>query len=435
MTAQSSHGRKVFAHYFTPYPISIDNQPADSDYYSVHYLKASGEGGKFAASGGLLRDRPLPRKPIDGDYVLADHRTEIQQAKQGGIDGWTLNLMDVDGINWKKAESMLRAADAEGGFSIVPMPDMTTIGWLPPDQMADLVKKVADHPSAHRLDDGRLMLSPFYADLKNASYWQATIAALEARGVAVAFMPTFIDWPSDPESFAKISYGFSMWGGRSPANVHEVYGPRTKALGLKWMQPVAVQDQRPTAGIYDESVNLATLRKSWELAIDQGADYVQMTTWNDYSEGTAFAPSQEHGWAFLDASAYYLSKFKTGSTPTITRDSLVLTHRKQPASAQPTAGQSTLMELRDNSSRAVDQVEVMAFLTAPGDVTATVGGRTKTWPAPAGVSVHTLPLEMGTVSASVSRDGQQTTAVKSDDTVTSSPAVQDLQYVASSSLR
>ncbi|MCK2086577.1 hypothetical protein HB860_22010, partial [Aeromonas sp. 3925] len=30
--------RKVFANYFTPLPISIDNRPADSDYYTRNYL-------------------------------------------------------------------------------------------------------------------------------------------------------------------------------------------------------------------------------------------------------------------------------------------------------------------------------------------------------------------------------------------------------------
>lgn len=435
VSEQNPEGRKVFAHYFTPYPISIDNKPAATDYYSVHYLNPNGENGKFAASGGLLRDRPLPRDPIAGDFLSADLRTEVRQAKQSGIDGFTLNLLDTDGSNWKRAEGLLQAADAEGGFSIVPMPDMTTVGHLSPDQMADLVKKVADHPSAHRLADGRLMLSPFYADLKNTDYWRATISILETRGIKVAFVPTFVDWPSDAEGFARFSYGFSMWGGRSPANVHDVYGPRTRALGLKWMQPVAVQDQRPTAGIYDEAMNLATLRKSWQLAIDQKADFVQLTTWNDYSEGSTFAPSAEHGWAFLDASAYYLSQFKSGTAPRISRDSVVITHRKQPVSALPSTPQSVLMRLRDNSAPAVDQVEVMAFLTEPGEVTATSGGLTRTWSAPAGVSVFTLPLQSGEVSASVRRGETQTTSVTSDDVVTSSPTVQDLQYVAKSSLR
>lgn len=432
---QNPTGRKVFAHYFTPYPLSLDNLPADRDYYTVNYLNPNGEGGKFAASGGLLRDRPIPRQPLAGNYALADARTELQQAKQSGIDGFTLNLLDHDGVNWRRAQNMLTAADEDGGFTIVPMPDMTTIGWLNPDQMADLVQQVGNHRSAYRLPDGRLVLSPFYADKKNVDYWKATIAALQARGIQVAFMPTFVDWPADAKGFAQISYGFSMWGGRSPANTYDVYASQVKAMGLKWMQPVAVQDQRPVAGVYDEAVNLATLRKSWQIAIDEKADFVQLTTWNDYSEGSTVAPSQAHGWAFLDVSAYYASQFKSGAAPAMKRDSLVITHRKQPHAAMPTTPESILMQLRDNSAPAVDQVEVMSFLTAAGQVTAKVGGTTQTWSAPAGASSQVLPLAAGEISAVVTRGGVQTASVLSPFAVTSSPTVQDLQYVAVSSLR
>lgn len=117
----------MFAHYFTPYPLSLDNLPADRDYYTVNYLNPNGEGGKFAASGGLLRDRPIPRQPLAGNYALADARTELQQAKQSGIDGFTLNLLDHDGVNWRRAQNMLTAA-ARTVASPSSMPDMTTIG-------------------------------------------------------------------------------------------------------------------------------------------------------------------------------------------------------------------------------------------------------------------------------------------------------------------
>src|SRR5215204_2976474 len=35
--------KKVFAHYFTPYPISLDNKTADLDYYTQNYLNPYGE--------------------------------------------------------------------------------------------------------------------------------------------------------------------------------------------------------------------------------------------------------------------------------------------------------------------------------------------------------------------------------------------------------
>ncbi len=100
-SAITDSGPKVFAHYFPPYPISLDNAPSDKDYYSTDYLKVNGEGGKYAAVGGLLRDRPLGRAPLsNSNFRLADMRTEVRQAKAAGIDGFTLNIMSLQGSNW-----------------------------------------------------------------------------------------------------------------------------------------------------------------------------------------------------------------------------------------------------------------------------------------------------------------------------------------------
>jgi hypothetical protein len=52
---------RVFAHYFSPFPISLDNKASEIDYYTRHYNAVDGEGGKHAAYGGYFRQRPLPR--------------------------------------------------------------------------------------------------------------------------------------------------------------------------------------------------------------------------------------------------------------------------------------------------------------------------------------------------------------------------------------
>jgi hypothetical protein len=84
-----SSKHKVFAHYFTPYPVSLDDKAAASDYYTKDYLSPTGENGKHAAYGGLLRDRPIARAPLSGDWQLEDMKTEVRRAAaaQAAIDG------------------------------------------------------------------------------------------------------------------------------------------------------------------------------------------------------------------------------------------------------------------------------------------------------------------------------------------------------------
>lgn len=199
-------------------------------------------------------------------------------------------------------------------------------------------------------------------------------------------MPLFLDFGAHSDEFASISHGFSEWGSRSyvgqESSTRDVR--RAHDMGKIWMQPVSVQDARPNQGIYDEAGNTATLRATWTRAIEDDADWVQLTTWNDYSEGSQFAPSLHNGHAYLDLTSYYLTKFKTGSWPKIVRDTLYLSARTQFADADPTGDQSLVMSIRKGSAPPRDKVEVLSFLTAAGSVRTTVGAAQGSYEAPGG---------------------------------------------------
>src|SRR5262245_21783017 len=85
--------KKVFAHYFYPFPLSIDNLPSSRDYYTVNYLSPQGEGGKFLSAGGFLRARPLPVSPKSGpNWQMLNMEQEIRMAIARGINGWTFDI-------------------------------------------------------------------------------------------------------------------------------------------------------------------------------------------------------------------------------------------------------------------------------------------------------------------------------------------------------
>ncbi|MGW7115443.1 glycoside hydrolase family 71 protein [Streptomyces xanthophaeus] len=433
-------GRKlVFAHYFTPYPLSLDNASANTDYYTRNYLNPDGESGKHERYGGLLRDRPLPVQPKSGAWELANLQQEVRTARAAGIDGFTLDMLSLSGKNWERSTMLMEAArSVDPAFKIMLMPDMTSLKTYDPGVLADAVAALGKAPSAHRLGDGRLVVSPFKAEAKSVAWWNGVIDTLKSRhGIRTAFVPLFLDFQANSADFAPISYGFSEWGSRSyvgqDSSTRDVR--RAHGLGKIWMQPVSVQDARPNQGIYDEAGNTATLRSTWTRAIDDGADWVQLTTWNDYSEGSQFAPSQHNGYAYLDLTSYYLTKFKTGSWPRIVRDTLYLTARTQFASADPTGDQSLVMSLRKGSAAPRDTVEVLSFLTAPADVRTAVGPAKNTHDAPAGIHSELLPLKTGTSSAQVVRDGKTRAEVELPYPVDHKVEVQDLQYYAATSGR
>lgn len=188
--------------------------------------------------------------------------------------------------------------------------------------------------------------------------------------------------------------------------------------------------------MYDEAGNTSALRAGWGHAIDDGADWVQLTTWNDYSEGSQFAPSLHNGYAYLDLSSYYLTRFKTGQWPEIVRDTVYLTSRVQFAGTQPVPGaQQKLMSPRAGTAPPRDMVEALTFLTAPAVLDTAVGTERQSHPVPAGVRATLVPLHTGWSTATVRRDGRTVAAVASRHPVRSQVEVQDLQYYAATSGR
>jgi hypothetical protein len=425
---------KVFAHYFTPYPISLDNQDPASDYYARNYLTPGGEGGIHAAYGGLLRQRPLPRA-IDPSsaWQLDDMETEVRNADAAGLDGFTVDVLSLSGNNWTRLVLLLQAAQAvDPDFKIVLMPDGTSSDASDPGALASAIAGLeTSHGSAlYHLDDGRLVIAPFDPERQGAAWWQGWLGTLQATyGIDVAFVPCFLNYGANAAAFAPFSYGFSNWGNRSPhtngnlaPNMADAHG-----RGGLWMQPVSVQDERPNQSLYDEADNSENLRVTWSAAI-AGADWVQLPTWNDYSEGAQVAPSTGTGWSLLDLSAYHLVRFKTGAFPPIVRDVIYLSHRVQEANAAVT-GETSPMSLRSGTGPTRDDVEVLTFLTAPAEVTVTVGASTYTFTAPAGLNAQLYPIESGTVSAAAARGGVTVARITSPYPIqTGSVVIQDEGY-------
>jgi len=432
----TDNGKMVFAHYFPPYPVSIDNKDADSDYYARNYLVASGESGKFASVGGLLRDRPLTRDPISGNYKLEDLKTEVRQAIDAGIDGFAVDILSLSGSNWDRTVLLMQAAEAvSSDFRIMLQVDATaSAGKASAADLAAALATLSKYSSVYKVG-GKVVISPFKAENKTASQWKSILDLMKSKySISTAFFPVFLN-ASKMSDYASISMGFGNWGVRDPKQTANTtnFAAQAHKLGKLWMQPVAVQDERPNQKIYDEAGNTETLRAGWNKAISEGADMVLLTTWNDYSEGTSFAPSVDHGYGFLDISEYYATQFKTGARPTVTSDTVYITHRVQSYKTMPSY--SGVMVQRSGSVReaARDTVEVLTFLKASSTVTVKVGSTNYSYTAPAGVSAKTFPLATGYTTATAARSGATVATVKTKDPVTSTITQQDLSYHAVSS--
>ena len=405
--------KKVFAHYFHAFPISIDNVKTTDDYYNKNYLAKDGESGKWVRQGGFLRVRPLGT-PTNGssNWRQLNMEAEVRSAIARGITGFTFDVLsDVDASDVEgPLQLMLAAAHAvDPRFKIVVMPDLTTLGSNS-KAVADIITVASKSPSAYRLNDGRLVVSAFDAGINSADWWESVLSGLSAKGINVAFVPTFLGWTRFAKSFAPISYGFGDWGSGNPgtANTPETDSAMIhKTYNRISMQPVDPQQFRPKDFLFVEAGNSDAFRNQWSNSIQGDADWIQLVTWNDYSESAQVAPYTDStlrtdiGTGFYNLNGYFSTWFLTGQEPQITHDVLYYFYRREPTSAA-APGQSRKDSL-SGGGVASDEIELLAFLTAPGDIKITVGGHTYTQSASSGVTSFKIPLQSGTPLFTLSR--------------------------------
>lgn len=402
--------KKVFAHYFSPFPLSLDNLPSDEDYYATNYLRPEGENGKFYEGGGFINERPVPQAPRPYDeWEQTNLEVEVRRAAAIGLDGFTYDLLATSGTHWDRLTKLLAAIPRSvPTFRVLLTIDMTApdFGGSDADAKSAIVTsvpRVAGDPSMWRLDDGRLVLAAFYGtgetSQRSAAFWKSTLDALAAQGVSVAFVPMPTgDWKSDTDALLAAGvpvYAPTTWSYRTPASTSAgaESAERAHAKGLAWMNPVGPQDGRPKNLLYAEFENSRTFRQGWDAAITGGADLVQVITWNDYSEDSEIAPSSRTNNAFYDLTGYFTAWFKTGKQPPIVRDALYYVHRTNSVTATVTKGKPFTTF---NGTTGRDEIELLGFLTAPGTLEITIDGTTKSQDVPAGIQSFRAPLVPGT---------------------------------------
>jgi hypothetical protein len=406
--------KRVFAHYFHPFPVQIDNDPPAKDYYNLEYLTRTGESDKWLKEGGYLRQRPLGvTSSTDPAWQQLNMEGEVRAAIARGITGFTFDSLSATDATDSTSDLhlMLAAAQAvDSRFKIVIMPDMTALG-ADANAVVQIITAVAGSPAAYHLSDGRLVVSPFDASLNSAAWWQSVMSQLASKGIQVALVPTFLGWSGNAAAFSAFSYGFSDWGSATVVGADALEGsPAAAHSSYKkiFMMPVDPQQYRPKDFIYWEAGNSAALREAWIGSIHGDADWVQVVTWNDFSESSAISPvtdatlQRNIGTGFYNLTGYYAGWFLTGQEPTITHDVLYYFYRREPVTGA-AGGQSQLATAYSGGPE--NSIELLAFLTSPGVLKITIGGKTFTQNAAAGVVSFKIPSQAGTPLFTLSRGG------------------------------
>ncbi|KAF9450512.1 glycoside hydrolase family 71 protein [Macrolepiota fuliginosa MF-IS2] len=182
----------------------------------------------------------------------------------------------------------------------------------------------------------------------------------------------------------------------------------------------------------------------WEqlVGMRDSVPMVEMVTWNDFGEsdyfgeikgaqpsGTTWVNGYSHI-SFYELSKWYITAYKTGSYPAITEDAIYFWARPHPAQA--TASADPLAR-PSGYDYAEDSLWALVFATQPGQVTLTCGSSTQQFSIEAGVNKLKLPLSSGTITVSMTRNGQTIiNQSPSDFTYSSSPELYNYNVYAGS---
>jgi Glycosyl hydrolase family 71 len=440
--ALASAPRTTFAHYFPPYPLALGNVPAGNDAYNRVLLNPDGGHGQFRRIGGYLRDRPLPVGPWPSPHWRQiNYAIEILRAERIGLDAFECDLLRVAPEGpfnaWTQINMLMQTAAAVApGFRIVIQPDSAALRAVPAPRMAEAIATLARYPSAYRLPDGRLLVAPFAPENMGPQYWRRVLSDLRQRGIRAAFIPILLAWRREAPAFAPLSYAMSAWGerdvdaieGRGFQGFFTAMAPSTSLA----MMPVAPQDVRPKVQKFWETRNTDAFRLLWGQAIQHGARFVHIVTWNDYSESSGVSPSAGTQFVFYDLAAYFNDWYKTDQPPPIVHDAIYYSERTQIIPPRPSE-YATMEPI--GPTPVANRIQMLAFLTAPATLQITLGGHVWRQPEPAGLAAFSIPAEPGRPAFAILRGGAAVVQVTSGWEIHRDFRVENPAYFGGSSNR
>lgn len=428
-----------------------------NDYYTRNWVNPRGTEGAHdhAPYGGYMRQRPVPIPVREAEnWKFLNNVDDVKLAVAMGLDGFIVNLVSPAGDahwRWKQAVSVIEAAyAADPEFKIIVGADCVC-AYREPDagMLVDLVKALQAFPNILRLD-GKLVLSAWGAQRHPGAYWREVLDAIRGAGLEVAFIPcTHGFWIETDNGKTWLENNAGLCDGLMDSAVSCSYeqardchgtAEHVKALGIdRWVETIRAQDLRHSVSW--DAANTRLLRETWDIAIRElgPRDWAQLFTWNDFKE-SAIRPATGSQYAFYDLCAYYITWFKTGTQPDITRDVLYYCHRTQSLGAEidPTWKDAPSRVISGSSRRPAqpfDEIELLAFLTAPGELQISVGAAAGRRAAEAGITSFTIPVAEGTPEFKLVRDGSTAIHMRSKWTVSNEIIYDNHLYYAGSSTR
>ena len=250
------------------------------------------------------------------------HAAEL--ARASGIDGFVMSWAGGQ-KNGLALHQNLMAAEATGGTATILLETGMAGTIAVAEQWITEALRQADSPAFQR-HGGVPVIFVFEAYRIPNYEWRGIRERLAAAGTPVELVTdswnlpdgpiaglyrynAMLDSPTDPTTTSELN----EWN-RSASRA--LRARATLGVGEPDLVVATAQpgwDDRPLRGddrLYIDRADGKTYASTWEAALGAEADWVVITSWNEWYEGTGIAPSVEYGNTALDATAVWAEKFR-----------------------------------------------------------------------------------------------------------------------------
>ncbi|KAK7689418.1 hypothetical protein QCA50_007210 [Cerrena zonata] len=350
------------------------------------------------------------------NYTVQTWQNDISLAASKGIDAFALNIGRDSWESGQVSNAYSAAKSLNTTFKLFISFDMTSLPCASTNDAATIrnyVNSYAAHPNQLQYNNSAF-ISTFAGEsctFGAASVDQGWTNTVKKNLNSTYFVPSFF---VDPATFSKYTVmdGAFNWNSGWPVGNTSItfqsdqtylanLQNRTYMAGVSpWFFTHYSPQTYNKNFIYRSDDWLFAQR--WELLIQNRTQvpFAQVITWNDYGESHYVGPVEgvqpmsqawvngfdHQGW--LDLMKYYITAYKTGIYPAVTKDRVFTWARLYPAAANSTDP----VGKPDNWQWTQDYLWTVSILSAPANVTQTCGNSTSTTAVPAGLSKLKLPL-------------------------------------------
>lgn len=394
----------------------------------------------------------LPMKYESGESWDQTVQNDIRAAKELGVDGFALDV-----FNGKQAKNLIsdfiKAADAIGAkdFKVFLSADMSL--KFSAEDIVDTLKTYGDNPHYLKIN-GKPLLSTYDGGSLGADWWENNVLQpLASSGKQITFIPYFDrpnpngdspsyeNWKRVLEKYSSVDGLFNfLMPGSTP------FYSTDENIGHHWWSILEAEENLARAVHDSKKIFMAPfmpyywaachpvrqymehqggrgMDNYWTSIIEkQKPEIVEIVTWNDYSESTFIQPtrltlekakgikSQPH-LGYYELMKYYVSWYKNGRKPDITRDGLFFFYRTHPlaATASDDASACALGPISNGQKWGLikDVIYVTTAMTKPAILIVKSGSTTKEYSVPEGLHTLDVPFQPGEQTFSIVRNDKK----------------------------